>query len=42
MSFMEIVVEIVNLMLGFLNHPNWTSIARVMVYFPGLLQVALF
>ena len=25
-----------------LNHPNWTSITRVMVHFPGLSQVASF
>ena len=25
-----------------LNHPNWTSIAQVMVHFPGLPQAALF
>ena len=26
--------------VGFLNHPNWTSIAQVMVYFSGLPQAA--
>ena len=39
--FIEIVYESVNLMLG-LNHLNWTSIAQVMVLFPGLPQLRLF
>ena len=25
-----------------LNHPNWTSITQVMIYFPGLVQLRLF
>ena len=38
----EVVAAFVNLMLGLLNHLNWTSTAQFMVPFPGLPHLRLF
>ena len=42
MFFIEVVAAFVNLMLGILNHLNWTSTAQFMVPFSGLPHLRLF
>ena len=37
---MKIVAKVVNLMLGFFNHSNWTSIAQVRIHFISGIVIA--